>query len=495
MSNNGLSTSRLINVTVNLAPTGAQFANVDSLLIVGSSNVIDTVQRIRSYSSITAVATDFGTSAPEYLAASDFFNQSPQPNQLYIGRWAQAATAGLLVGGAVTPTNQLISTWNAITTGAFKVAVNGGSVTAVGPINFSGASNLNGVATLINTALTTASLTITCTWNGVNFVFASGTTGTSSSVSFLTSPASGTDISATLAGTAATAAYQAPGIAAETAVAAVTLLDTLPYQWYGLMMASTSKVTADDLAIAAYIEGTFHLYGVSTIDPNAISAVSTTDVGYQLKQLGYKRTLTQYSSADPYAVASLFGREFTVNFQGNNTVINLMYKQEPGILAENLTDTQADTLIAKRYNFYVNYNNGTAILQNGVMVGSYFIDEVHGTDALSNEIQVNVYNLLYTTPTKIPQTDAGVHQIVNVVEATCASFVSNGLLAPGTWTTSGFGTLNQGDFMPKGYYVYAQPVALQATADRAARKSPPIQVAAKLAGAVDTVNIAITVNR
>lgn len=486
----GLSTARLVNVTVNLAPIGAQFANVDSLLIVGSSNVIDVVQRYRSYSSISAVATDFGTTAPEYLAAQAFFNQSPQPTQLYIGRWAQASTAGLLVGGAVTPTNKLIATWNAITTGGVDFVIDG-SARNLATLDFSGASNLNGVATVIATALSTHG---SCAWNGANFTITSSTTGASSTVAFATAGA-GTDISAMLGATAATGAYEANGIIAESALAAVVVLDNLPFNFYGLTVASVSKVTADDLAIAAYVEGTFHMYGVGTTDPNALSAVTTSDVGYQLMQLGYKRTLTQFSSSNPYAVCSLFGREFTVNYQGNNTVINLMYKIEPGILAENLTDSQADALIAKRYNFYVNYNNGTAILQNGVMVGPFYIDEVHGTDALSNEIQVNVYNLLYTNPTKIPQTDKGIHQIVNVVEATCAAFVANGLLAPGTWTTSGFGTLNQGDFMPKGYYVYAPPVALQAQADRAARKSPPIQVAAKFAGAVDTVNVAITVNR
>lgn len=486
----GLSTSRLINVSVNLSPEGAQFANVDSLLILGSSPVIDVTQRIRSYSSIAAVVNDFGTTAPEYLAAQDFFNQSPQPTQVYIGRWAQAATYGQLIGGAVTAANKLITAWTGITNGGVDFIINGVARNLSG-MDFSAQTNLNGIATVIQTALSTHG---TCAWNGTNFIFNSSTTGTASSVAFAT-PGAGTDISQMLAATQVLGAYEANGIAAESAVAAVTLIDGLSTQWYALMVASVSAINNDHLAIAAYIEGTFHIYGVSTTDPNAISSVATTDIGYQLEQLKYKRTLAHYSSSDPYAVASLFGREFTVDFQGNNTVINLMYKIEPGIAAENLTDTQADTLIAKRYNFFVNYNNGTAILQNGVMSGPFYIDEVHGTDALSNEIQVNVFNLLYTNPTKIPQTDAGIHQIVNVVEATCEAFVANGLLAPGTWSTSGFGTLEQGDFLSKGYYVYATPVALQAQADRAARKSPPIQVAAKFAGAVDSVNVAITVNR
>jgi hypothetical protein len=38
-------------------------------------------------------------------------------------------------------------------------------------------------------------------------------------------------------------------------------------------------------------------------------------------------------------------------------------------------------------------------------------------------------------------------------------------------------------------------MALQAQADREARKSPPIQIALKLAGAVHTVDIIVNVNR
>ena len=38
----GLPVSRLINVSVNLAPLAAQGANLNALLILGSSDVIDT---------------------------------------------------------------------------------------------------------------------------------------------------------------------------------------------------------------------------------------------------------------------------------------------------------------------------------------------------------------------------------------------------------------------------------------------------------------------
>jgi hypothetical protein len=489
----GLPVSRLINVSVNLAPLAAQFLNVDSLLIMGDSNVIDVSQRIRSYNTLGEVAGDFGTSAPEYLAAELFFSQLPQPTQLYVGRWAHAATSGILNGAALNATQQQLTNFTGISSGGIDFTIDGVARNLTG-LNFTGASNLNGVASIIATALSSHG---TCTWNGSSFQVVSSTTGTSSTVAFATAGA-GTDISAITGLTQASgAATPIAGIAAETALQAVTILDNLATQFYGLMFASPDIIGSDHLAIAAYVQGSGnpHIYGVSSTDPNALVSTATTDIGYELQQGGYTRSFASWSSSNAYSAASIFGREFTVNFQGNNTVIDLMYKQEPGVVAETLTPTQASSLDTKRYNYFVNYNNNTAIIMNGWCSGPAFIDEIHGTDALANEIQTNLYNQLYQTATKIPQTDAGVHTLVTTCEATCAAFVSNGLLAPGSWTTGGFGTLNQGDFLSKGYYVYAQPIALQAPADRAARKAPPIQIAAKLAGAVNTVNVLVNVNR
>lgn len=486
----GLNVSRLVNVSVNFSPLDAQFANFNSLLIVGDSDVIDVGERIRSYDAIDEVAADFGTTAPEFLAAELFFSQAPQPTQLYIGRWAQAATKGLLKGGILTAAQQLMSNWTVITNGGVVIKIDGVTKTLTG-LDFSGASNLNGVAAIIDSALSGG----TVAWDGSRFIVKSDTTGATSTVEYATA-GSGTDISALLKLTSAYASPPVDGVAAETALAATTLLDSKTKVWYGLMFASTHIVDADHLAIAAYIEAASraHLYGVAVTNTNVLDSAVTNDIASQLKAANYRRTLTQYS-ANPYAIASFFGRAFTVNFRGNNTTITLMYKQEPGVVAEDLTATQANTLISKRCNFFVKYNNNTAILQNGVMAGPYFFDEIHGTDWLRDQIQTNVYNVLYTSPTKVPQTDAGIHLLVTAVEAACAAAVNNGLLAPGKWNSGGFGQLQAGDFLPKGYYVYAPPVALQAPADRAARMSPPIQVAAKLAGAVHSVDVIVNVNR
>lgn len=489
----GLSVSRLVNVSINLSPLAAARRTFGTLLILGDSNVIDVSERIRSYTTLEGVATDFGTTAPEYYAAELYFSQSPKPRSLSIGRWARTATSALLKGGILSAAEQLLSAWTIITNGGFKYTVDGGSETNVTGLDFSAATTMNGVAAIIDAALTGA----TVTWDGSRFLMTSDSTGVSSTLAYLVAPTAGTNISAQMKMTSALATANIAGIAAETPVACVTILANLSSAWYGLMFAASTMPTDDQaVAVAAAVQAytVSRIYGVTITSTSVLDAVVTNDLASRLKDLSYTRSFTQYSE-NAYAVASMFGRAFSVNFSANNSTITLMYKQEPGVAAQNLTESQAVVLKDKRCNVYVEYDNDTAILQYGVMSGPAFFDEIHGLDWFQNAVQNECYNLLYTSKTKIPQTDAGSNQIVNAVNGVCNEAVNNGLVAPGVWNADGFGQLSRGDYLKTGFYIYAQPMALQSQGDREQRKAPPITVAIKLAGAIQEIDVIVNVNR
>jgi hypothetical protein len=498
-----LSIDALIQVSVNLSPAAAQAQNTSVELVLGNSPVIDTVTRIRYYTTLAGVAADFGTSAPEYLAAQLWFAQVPQPTEIAIGRWAQTATPGALLCGVLEPAQLLLSYWTAITTGSFHVSIDGTGHDILG-LNFSAALSLNGVAAVIQAGLVSAfGGTPTCVYNAEfeRFEIYSGTTGTSSSVSFLTAAASGTDISGPMEGLssdASSGAYLVPGLAAESAVSAATLFDNMFGQtWYALLM-PTITTDSDHVAVAGYIEasGNKHIYGITTSEGAIISnPADTTNIAYLIKTGKYNRTYVQYSSTNAYAISSAFARILTTNYGGNNTVITLMYKQEPIVVAENLTATQLATLQSFNANVFAAYNNNTAILESFVSGSGIYADVLIGSDNFAIQLQTDIYNLLYLSPTKIPQTDAGTHQITTVIKNDCVQYVDNGFIAPGVWNVGGFGQLKQGDFMATGFYIYAPSVNTQNPTDRAARKSVPIQVAIKLAGAVQTVNLQVTVNQ
>ena len=622
MATQGLPASRVVAITISLSPAAASYANLNTLLIVGTSSVIDTEQRIRAYSSLTEVGQDFAVTTPEYLAAEDYFDQSPQPTNLLIGRWAGSPTHARLVGGILSTADQEMTNWTSITEGSFAISIDDVPFNITG-LNFSSETNLNGVASAIQTALQTAgaappatptltavsggtlaagtvyvkttlvtatgqtlpstessivvtldqavqvsappstlgpdiigwnvyaadaagsevlqntsplvlgaaytidtlttgtasppttntattpgSLAATCLWTSYdNFQFESGLAGSNSALSFLStvSPLVGTDISAQLMGTSSTAQYVVDGIAAELATTAVNTLSENVTGTYGWEFAAGgNNVTftdSDALAVAAIIEasgtssGQPYMFGVNTSNTEALSSTSTTDIGAELQAANYTRTFAMYSSKNAYAAGAVFGLLLTTNFTGTNTMIDVMWKALAGITAEILTTSQANALDSKNYNYFAQFNNGAAIVVNGKMASDYYIDELYGMDAFANYIQTNVFNFMSSVATKVPQTDSGVNQIVRIINSTCEQFVTNGFLAPGTWTSAGFGPLSPGQTLSKGFLVYAPPISTQSATARSSRISPTIQVAAKEAGAINDVVVSVGINR
>lgn len=494
-----LSVARIVNVSVSLAAIAAASRNFGAGCIAGDSDVIDVNERIRSYNDISGVLSDFASNSPEALAATLHFSQNPRPKILYIGRWASAATKGRLNGAILTPAQQVMENFTAVTNGGFKITIDG-TERAVASCDFSAATNLNGVASIIQTKLNALSAGTTCVWDGVygRFIIRSGSTGATSTLGYGVAPASGTDISVLLGLTSASGAG-APvgGVVAETALQAAQTLADYSTAWYALQFAATVAINdATHQAIGQFIEACApsRIYGVTLTNTNVLDPAQSGDLGSVLKGLTLSRTYTQYSSSSPYAAASFFGRASTVNFEGSNTTITMMFKQEPGVTAENLPASIADALKKKNVNVFVTYDNGTAILQHGTMANGYYFDEIHGTDWLQNRVQIDVYNLIYQAP-KIPQTDPGSNQIANTIDHSMQQAVRNGLVAPGQWNGPDIGQLKNGDWLDTGYYIYYPPYASQAQADREARKSVPFQVAMKLAGAVHEADILMVVNR
>lgn len=493
----GLSVNDIVTVTIQMSPVASPLRNFGSLLILGDSDIIDIQERYRKYTSLSSIATDFGTTAPEYKAALLFFSQSPAPAQCYLGRWAASNTSGKLVGTALTATQQLIANFNGILNGGINFTVDGIAKNLTG-LNFSGQTNLNGVASVVQGAFAGSASIV---WNAAynRFEVKSSTTSTSSNISFA-SPGSGVDISSLLGLTQLQGGYTVAGALAETIESCVNTFMNLTNAWYGLQIAATAAILdASYVNVASAIEASgssvSRILGVTTQEAAALLTSSTTDLAALLQAGGYSRTFCQYSSNNPYASASIFGRAFSVNFQASNSTITLKFKQEPVIVAETLTETAAAALDSKKCNYFVNFNNNTAIIQQGTMANGFFFDEVHGTDWLQNQLQTDVYNLLYTSPTKIPQTDAGINQIATVVSQDLQLAVNNGLVAPGVWTGPPIGALVTGQYLSTGYYVFQPAIATQAASDRQARKAPPIQAAIKLAGAVHFSAIIVSVNR
>lgn len=488
----GLNIDNLVRVEIDLSPESAAPRGFGILMIVGDSDVINCEERIRTYTGIEEVAVDFGTTAPEYLAAELYFAQSPQPEELFIARWVRTATSALLEGGILTPTEQIITNWDTIIDGTFTISIDGVSQDVTG-LDFSIETNLNGVASVISAAMVGSSMT----WTGSRFIAKSDTTGITSTISFATPEGTGTDISTQMKLTSTTALSPIDGCDPETPLEATVILSNLSGAWYAETFAASVTLTNTEyLNVAAFIEAETvkRIFCVTETNTLVLDAAYTMDLASEMQAAGYTRTMVQYSD-NPYAVCSFFGRAATVDFTANNSTITLMYKEEPSVVPQTITQTQSETLKNKRCNVFVNYINNTAIIQYGVMSSELYFDERHGLDWFAETLQNAMYNLLFTSTTKIPQTNAGQNELVNVATGVCAQSVFNGLVAPGTWNADGFGQLKRGQYLDTGYYVYTESIALQPQAIREQRIAPPIQVAIKLAGAIQEIDCIVNVNR
>lgn len=487
-----LSIDRVVRVAVNLQPLAASRRNFGVLLLVGASDAIDPVERIRTYTGIDGIAQDFGLDAPEYAAAELFFSQTPRPSIVQVGRWAKGPSPAILRGAIVDGSSATAAGWTPITDGCFAVTIKGAETSITG-LDFSGVTNLNGVASIINAGL--ASHGATCRFDGERFTLSTTTVGATATLGYATAvQEGGTDISTLLCWTVDSALAPMDGTDGETPKECVALLADRG-DWYGCVF--TEPLTQEQhLDVAAYIEAASksRIYGITTTDTRILDSAYTEDIASRLKALKRKRSMVAFSR-NPYAVVSALGRAFVVNFSANRSTITLKFKQLPGVVAEGLTESQAVSLATKRCNVFAAYNNDTSIYQEGVMSGDAYFDEIHGTDWLQNAVQNEVWNLLYQSKTKIPQTNAGANQIVNVIEGVMNEAVNNALVAPGVWNADGFGQIERGDYLPKGYYIYTMPMELQPQSEREQRKCPPIQCAIKLAGAIHFVDVMIDVNR
>lgn len=481
-----LPVSNVVNVQIVMSPVAAPLRNFGAMLIVGTTDVIDTATRIRTYaaSELPDIATAFGSDSPEYKAAVAFFGQSPQPTQVQIGRWAKEATNGRINGRILSTSEQEMSRFTSIEDGAFTLKIDGSEV-SVSSVDLSAQSNLNGVASQITTALQSKG---TCLWDGERFVIKSATTGASSTVSDV----SNTGLTVAMGLEADTT--MVTGSAAESLLDAINSLLDRP-TWYGCFVAAEYE-DEDAIEAAAAIEAASpsRVIAFTLMSTTELDGSQTSSLGYKLAEAQYQRTITAYSSTNPAIAASILGRMATVNFAGSNTTITLKFKQCPGVTPENLTVPQANALRANNVNVFVDYDNDTSILQEGVMAGGWFIDERHGLDWLQNYVQTNFWNLLYTSG-KIGQDEQGQTDIIANVSASLEQGVTNGLIGPGIWNSDGFGALNRGDTLSTGYYVYMQPIDEQPQADREDRKATPVQCAVKLRGAVHFADVTINVNR
>jgi len=491
-------------VTVTLLQSGAlamaDNPNVDTMLTSEQQGPLSSASRYRIYSEAASVAADFGTASQAYDFALSFFATQPNATNaggfLVMGYWRGAdedvpATAASLNGAQLSEAT-VVSALQQVADGTLDVSIDGVTENLTA-LDFQATTTLDEIAVVIDTALTGGTAAVV----DQRIVITSATTGATSLITFATDPGTGTFIGQTLALTTGSGGFLAQGaeaetLTAETKLAGITELRSQVKFRGAMFIDNPTDEESKDLAEWGQANDVLQ-YDVFESPANLL--VDPTNVVWDIKLSGLTNYRMLYSKAgNRKLAASYMARVHTVNFAAENSALT-MHLKELSVAAEEYTQTEVNNAKMVGLDLYTTIKLTPAILTSGANV---FTDERYNLIALVDFIQVDMYNLLKLTGTKIPQTRRGVNQLIDQAEKTTRQFVRAGVAAPGTWSSPDhFGnreTFEQ-SIINNGFYWLAGSLADQAQNSREARESPVLQGAVKMAGAVHSVDIIVNVNR
>lgn len=281
----------------------------------------------------------------------------------------------------------------------------------------------------------------------------------------------------------------------ETLGAAVTRTADL-VQYFGLM-STTIESQVDMLAAAAIVQP---LNKIAFFVQKASASIDTGGSLDLLRSGGFTQSRGLYygTSVTTDALvmqAAYAGRALSVNFSGSNTTSTMNLKDLTGVQPDpTMTQTLFNKGKAAGADMYVSFQGVPKVFSTGA--NSYF-DQVYNLQWFVGALQINGFNFLAQSSTKVPQTEAGMDGLKGAYRQICEAAVTNAYVAPGSWTNpTTFG--NQADLFSNisqlGYYIYSQPVSQQLQVDRAARKAPLVQIAIKEAGAIQSSSVIVYVN-
>jgi len=446
---------RFVDVEIRKDAPRVSAAGFGILLVITPSDLLSTTRRVRRFTTPESVGDFFGLSSEEYKAADAFFYQDPfleeQPEEIQFGRFVNDPIAALLECGDSPETD--VDIWKAITDGEFAVTIDGGLVELTA-LDFSTATSLDDVATIIDTALGANG---DCYYLVNRFNINSGTTGAASTITVLDTVAApaGTDISGTgfLDGDAAKSVSNpggsilSQGQIAETFATAISAIEDIQNDWYamsGLAVFRDDTVTED---MADEIESRRKMFLIATNDANTVVLGSTSTFAYYLKNANYKRSATIYhDDATLYPDMSWMGQQLPKDIGSTNwaykTLSGIAEGAESDIPTVDLTESQKDAALDVNSNVY------TAALSAeftyfGTMGGGKnpdkegeFIDIIRDIDFLQARTEEGLLDLLLEKDI-IPFTNAGITTIDNRLKSMLDQYgVKQGILVEGTVVTS-----------------------------------------------------------
>lgn len=492
---------RSLDVQISLSRPQTETRTELDVCVLAAENLgfLPDSNRLRFYSTIEAVETDFIAGTEVHFAATSFFAQTPRAQTFAVGEVFSSDLAAELVASSYDAAD--ITAIEGVSDGSFAITVDGVQ-SDVTLLDFTGVTTVAGIAAVVEARLTALAVGASCaarTFPGgdVRLIITSDTTGALSTITYASAvdPAAGTDVSAILELTAAEGAnalqgYAYVGIADELSSIQAAAQAAGRYL-YGWALGATLRDVAIQTAAAAWALSRTVVITLTTNDVNALDSAFTTDIGTVVKASDNRRAICIYhDDVQAYPDVSILAYMLHVNYRQKDSTVTAKFKQLPGIATVVVTETQWSVLQNKGYNTYTAIGNDAKTYRDGITQSSgWYIDTTINLDNFTEDLQVNVFNVFLRNK-KVPYTTQGQMLLVDACRDTGDQYEFNATFADREVVDS---TVKSGVRTIPAIVIEPTPVAQASAADRASRIAPPIGMTVYEAGAMHEVAINVEV--
>ncbi|CAB3635647.1 DUF3383 family protein [Achromobacter pestifer] len=438
---------RIVNVAISLNTTAIKEQNFSDILILGAHALA--VNRVLVVTE-PGELLDMGISQTDalYIAVRDAFKQIPTVTRVFVGR-RQVDVSRLTVKQATMSEYGVSLSWRDANGVVQKADV---SVTGLAD------STPQTIATALASAIAQTDAPATATAVGAEVS--------------MTAKQAGQAVAVAARGNLQLSAPEST----ETPSAALNACLRENGDWYGVALAS--RVEADVLDAAEWVESNERLFGVSSDQAGIIDAAVSSDIASRCQQKQYFRTHVWYhgQARGEALEAAVSANRFTF-YPGGETWANTRLS---GVTYDNLSEGQALAAHAKNANTFEQMRN-FAVTQNGKVAAGEWIDVIRGRDWLAEQVKINVASQLINANGKVPYTDVGIQILVNGIRQALLLGQSRGLVAPDEIDDAG-------RKIP-GFVINVPRAASISSNDKANRILRDLTFSARLAGAIHVAEI------
>ena len=462
-----------------------------------TDNTLCPFPQLLVFQSADEVGDYFGVNTDEYKLATVYFlgydNSYRKPEKLYFARRASTAFGGEIIGAKVT---QTAADFQIISDGSFTISVDGTEY-AVTDADFSDVTSMSNVAQVLQNSLTTAGAGVTVAYSSVTngFIVTNNTTGDTGSLSYVSTGATGTDLSAMLGLREADGAVLYSG---SSALTPAQVMESVVNQTQNFVSFTCigEMTEADVRGFAEWTNGKGVSYFFSAwVNSNVTAAIALKAL---LDTNEYAGTSVVYGSAE-YAVF-IMAEAASIDWNRRQGVINFAFKHQGGLAAMVTDGTEATALEAGGVNYYGRWatrNPEFVFLYNGTIGGDYkYIDAWINAIWFRSAMQISCMDGLNMAG-RVPYNELGYTQIKAWLQDPINTAILNGVIDAGVVLSEKqkaelyveAGEDISETLFTEGYFVQVEDPGANV---RAERGTPIINVWYTYGGSVNKLNIPMT---